>query len=156
MTTAGEFCNRTVVIVRGQQGLLEAAQLMREHHVGSLVVVEEHDGARTPVGVITDRDVVMRLVHDPQKRLTDLRVDDLLSGEELVEVGEDEDLVDAVKRMRAYGVRRLPVVDAHGALAGLITFDDLVEFLSEQALDLATLLGRQRRREVQKIETTDS
>jgi CBS domain-containing protein len=146
MTTAGEFCNRTVVIARRAEPLLDALARMRDHQVGCVVVVEDDEVGVKPVGLLTDRDVVLRLVDAPELELQRLRVDDVVAGE-LVQAWESDDLIDAIKRMRAYGVRRLPVIDEGGRLAGIITFDDLVEFFSEQLLDLATLLGRERRHE---------
>ena len=50
----GEICNRTVVVVTSKTVLSEAAYLMREHHVGSLVIVEEGKSGRMPVGIVTE------------------------------------------------------------------------------------------------------
>ncbi|WP_235187646.1 CBS domain-containing protein [Methylobacter tundripaludum] len=61
----GEFCNREVVFATREMSLPEAAQLMREYHVGDLVVVDEIDGKRMPVGIVTDRDMVSRLSLNP-------------------------------------------------------------------------------------------
>jgi CBS domain-containing protein len=65
----------------------------------------------------------------------------------VVTARDDEELADALRRMRSSGVRRLPIVDADGGLAGFIAFDDLVDWLSEGASDLALLLTRERSRE---------
>ena len=53
----GEICNRDVVVVQRNESALEAAKLMRHHHVGDVVVVEERGGLRVPVGLVTDRDL---------------------------------------------------------------------------------------------------
>lgn len=148
MVTAGEFCNRTVYIARAGDSLLEAAQRMRDEHVGSLVVVEDVEGGRRPVGMITDRDLLVRVLSDDPARLGSARVGDVMTRDP-IRAWEDDSLLDVLKRMRSYGIRRIPVVDASELLAGIITFDDLVEQVADEVRDLATLIGRERRLEAQ-------
>ncbi len=57
----GEYCNRKVVSTDRDRSIREAAKLMRNHHVGDLVVVESYEGERIPVGILTDRDLVMEV-----------------------------------------------------------------------------------------------
>jgi Mg/Co/Ni transporter MgtE len=64
---------------------------------------------------------------------------------------EDEDLADVLKRMRSYGIRRIPVVDRNGVLQGIVTLDDVLEFLQEQVADMSILLSRERQQEAPKI-----
>lgn len=148
MVTAGEFCNRTVYIARAADSLLGAAKRMHDEHVGSLVVVEDVDGGRRPIGIITDRDILVRVLSTKHEHLGAMSVGDVMS-KELVRAWEDESLVDVLKRMRSYGIRRVPVVDPDDMLAGIVTFDDLVEQVADELHDLATLIGRERRREAQ-------
>lgn len=143
----GELCNREVVVVGRDVTVLEAAKLMRRYHVGDLVVIDERGGERIPTGIVTDRDVVIEVVAeevDP-KRVT---VADVM-GAELATVGEDEDAIEVMGRMRAHGVRRMPVVNARGGLEGIITVDDLIDLFSEQMQDLAALIRREQLREKQ-------
>lgn len=145
MPTAGELCNRTVVIAKRYETVRVAAQRMLDRHVGSVVVVDEVDGRRVPVGIVTDRDIVLAVVaagRDPNGTL----VEDVMSTD-LVKAWEDDDAADAFKRMRSYGVRRLPVVNDDDGLEGIVAFDDVLEFLAEQIADMATLLSREQRRE---------
>lgn len=145
MPTAGELCNRTVVIAKRNETVRVAAQRMLDRHVGSVVVVDEVDGRRVPVGIVTDRDIVLAVVaagRDPNGTL----VEDVMSTD-LVKAWEDDDAADAFKRMRSYGVRRLPVVNDDDGLEGIVAFDDVLEFLAEQIADMATLLSREQRRE---------
>ena len=58
----GEICNREVVLTEKTLSVVDAAQLMRKHHVGDLVVVEERDGRKHPAGIVTDRDIVVEVV----------------------------------------------------------------------------------------------
>jgi CBS domain-containing protein len=143
--TVGESCNREVVITKPDALLVDAARLMKLHHVGDVVVVEEQDGRRLPVGILTDRDVALAVV-DRLVRLPYLRVAEVMSRD-LVTSVEDESLSDAVKKMQSHGVRRLPVVNAAGGLEGIMTFDDVIELLSEEVTDLAKLVVREQKRE---------
>lgn len=141
----GEACNREVVITWGDAPLLEAARLMREHHVGDIVIVEERAGERRPVGIVTDRDLVVEVLAadlDPSS----LKVSDVLTAE-LVTAREEESLEDVVKRMRLHGVRRLPVVNRAGGLEGILALDDVLDLLAETLQDLASLVGKEQRRE---------
>jgi len=145
--TVGDVCKREVLITQPGASVLEAATLMKAHHVGDLVVVHGSDSRRQPVGIITDRDIALALVDWPH-RLAQLAVSDVMSAN-LIAAREYENLYDALKKMRSYGVRRLPVISATGELAGIVTFDDLVELLSEELSDLASLIAREGERERQ-------
>lgn len=146
MPTAGEFCNRRVVIARPGEPVMDAARRMRDEHVGCVVVVDEADGESVPVGVLTDRDLVVGALARTDRHVDTITVDDVMTRD-IVTAREGDDLADTWKRMRSFGIRRIPVVDLSGALAGLITFDDLVDWLSEEVGDLAQLLAGQRKRE---------
>lgn len=150
MATAGEFCNREVVFARPGEGLGDAAARMLEQRVGCVVVVDEDErGKRTPVGMLTDRDLVVGALAHDDRHLHSLAVRDVMTTE-VVTARESEAIEDVFKRMRSFGIRRIPIVDEEGTLAGLVTFDDWVEFLSEQVQDLATLLERERKHEAER------
>jgi CBS domain-containing protein len=141
----GEICNREVVVTGKALSVVDAAQLMRTHHVGDLVVVEEQGGCRRPVGIVTDRDIVVEVVAagvNPEA----LTVGDIM-GPEVATVREGEGLFDALRFMREKGVRRMPVVDRDGGLIGILTLDDLLELLAEEMTELAKLVSRERHRE---------
>jgi len=143
--SVGEICNRDVAVVKEGESALDAALLMRRFHVGDLVVVEEEGGQRIPVGILTDRDIVIEAVAEDVNS-KDLRVGDIMSSD-LMTVNEDEDVIDTVKMMRAKGIRRVPVVDRAGVLVGIVTVDDLIELLAEVLDDLTTLIRREQARE---------
>lgn len=145
MTTAGEICNRDVVHAHRDTPVAEAARLMREHHVGDLVVLDGREGEQTPVGIVTDRDLVVEVLA-AGVRPEDLTVGDVMS-DDLVTAREEDGLLDLIRRMRAKGVRRVPVVDRAGALVGILAVDDLIELLAEQVTDLAKLIAREQTRE---------
>ncbi len=141
----GEICNRDVVFTVKSSTVQEAAQLMRQHHVGSLVVVDEGSEPPVPVGLVTDRDLVVELVAEnvPVDRVS---IGDVMSDTE-ESAREDEGEWDVLRRMRQKGVRRMPIVNTDGALAGIVTMDDAVDLLAEELSDLAKLMGRERQRE---------
>ena len=100
-----------------------------------------------PVDIITDRDIALALVDWPE-RLAQLTVADVMSAD-LVTAQEGENLYDTLKKMQSYGIRRLPVIGVPGGLEGIVTFDDIIELLSEELTDLAKLVAREQKRERQ-------
>ena len=143
--TAGEYCNREVIIVEPAISVTEAAVLMRRHHVGDLVVVEKAGGQARPVGIITDRDTVIEVVAqkiDPDS----LTVNDIMSTDP-VSVVEATSLLDTLDLMKQHGIRRMLVVDDSGSLQGLLTADDAIELIAEQLSDLIQLVNREVTRE---------
>jgi CBS domain-containing protein len=138
---AGEICNQEVVVCDGAATVLEAAVLMREHHVGDVVVVEDRPFGQVPIGILTDRDVAVGVV---AKRLDpgSIRVAEVLVGE-LVTAQRDDDLLSVLEKMRVHGIRRLPVVDERGHLLGIVTFDDVVDLLAQVTDSLAAVAGTQ-------------
>lgn len=141
----GEICNREVVIAEKALSVVDAAQLMRKHHVGDLVVVEKKAGRRHPVGIVTDRDIVVEVVA-AEVNPDALKVGDIM-GPEVATVGEGEGLFEALRHMRDKGVRRMPVVDRDGGLVGILTLDDLLSLLAEEMTELAKLVSHERQRE---------
>jgi CBS domain-containing protein len=101
--------------------LAAAAMVMWRHDCGVVPVVKE-DGHQV-VGVITDRDVCMA-VATRHRRAEEIRVDEVMSGK-LFRVTPDDDLKTALATMRRERVRRLPVVNAHGRLEGLVSLTDI-------------------------------
>lgn len=143
--TAGELCSRTVVFAERDMGLVAAARLMRDHHVGALVVVDQANGKRVPVGVLTDRDIAVAVVAKEVDART-LRVGEVMSGEPIT-VREQDSMLDALRLMRARGVRRVPVTDAQGALVGILAADDVLEGIADELGDLARAIASGRAHE---------
>ena len=142
---AGELCNREVVVVYRNTPLIEAARLMREHHVGSLVVVADRLSERVPIGILTDRDIVVAVVAKELDPRT-LTVGEVMTGE-LLMIREQDGITDVLRLMREKGVRRVPVLTHSGALAGILTLDDLLELAAEELGDFARTISRERVRE---------
>ena len=143
--TAGEYCNREVIIVEPTISVTEAAALMRRHHVGDLVVVEKEGEEARPIGIITDRDIVIEVVAqkiDPDS----LTVKDIMSTDP-VRVAETVSLLDTLELMKQRGVRRVLVIADSGGLQGLLSADDAIELIAEQLNDLTQLVDREITRE---------
>jgi CBS domain-containing protein len=142
---AGEICNREVVVAYRDTSLSAAARLMREHHVGSLIVVVERAKERVPVGILTDRDIVVAVVAKELDART-LKVGEVMSSG-VFAVREQDGLAEVLRAMREHGVRRVPVVTHSGALAGLLTIDDLLELVADELGDFVRTISRERVRE---------
>lgn len=146
MASIGEICNRDVVAVTRETTAAAAAQLMRQHHIGALVVCEQMNGKhRMPVGIVTDRDIVVEVVA-PELRADTITVGDIMR-EELVTMRESEGVVPTLEVMRFKGVRRLPIVGADGQLVGIVSVDDLLGVLAEELGDIAKLVAREQAQE---------
>jgi CBS domain-containing protein len=142
------YCNRDVICSTRNTTVLEAASLMRRHHVGDIIIVDEDGDRRWAIGIVTDRDIVVEVVAtglDPRLvKLSDLML------EPLTIVEQHADVAQTIRTMAQKGVRRMPVVDAQGALLGIVTLDDLLAHLARPLADLSELAGQTRQREMQK------
>lgn len=146
MPTIGQICNRDVVVTTRERSVSDAAKLMRERHVGSVIVVETREGAQHPVGIVTDRDMVVEIIAldlDPR----DVTVGELM-GSELIVARENDDIRETLSVMRVNGIRRLPVLGEQGDLLGIVASDDLISVLAEDIAAIANMTQHQRSREV--------
>ena len=144
----GDYCNREVVVIDREESVTAAARIMREYHVGDVVIVSSQQGKKIPIGILTDRDIALEIVAkaaDPEM----VSAGDAMSYE-LTTVNDDDDLMHAIEIMRDKGIRRLPVVDLDEALVGILTVDDVLDLFSEVFIDIVHLVDRQRRREASK------
>ena len=141
--TVNALCNHNVATIERDAGVVEAAARMRAEHVGDLIVVEQRGTKRVPVGILTDRDIVVAVV---AKRVSpdDVAVGDAMSAEPLT-VNKDNGVEHALREMRRAGVRRAPVVDERGELVGVLSIDDVIDHLAVQLGHIADIvrLGQQ-------------
>ena len=142
-STIGQLCNRAVVTVGAGATIAEAATLMREHHVGALVVAEDVAGGPAPVGMLTDRDIVVEVVAAGLSPQT-IKVGEIVQRA-VFSVAEDEGSEDTIRLMAIKGVRRMPVVDSGGRLVGIVTLDDILRHLIGSLTALGDLAERERR-----------
>ena len=140
--TIGAMRTREVVTAGRETSTAEAARLMRNAHVGDVVVVDELDGRRIPRGIVTDRDIVVSVVAkglDPET----ISVGEIMAPG--LAVGRQRDgVAHSIDVMREKGIRRLPIVDSQGGLVGIVSIDDLFAFLAMEIASLAGVSGRER------------
>jgi CBS domain-containing protein len=141
----GQICTTETIYCERDETVQGAALLMRKHHVGDLVVIDQPDGERVPIGIVTDRDIVVSVIAlglDPGSLLvSDIMSDDLLTCHEA------DDVYETIERMRLRAIRRVPVVNALGGLTGIVSVDDLLEFLAEEMSELARIGPHQQSQE---------
>jgi len=134
------FCVLDVACCTPRTTVLEAAHLMHRHHIGDLVVVEDEETKQSPLGIITDRDIVIEVLArglDPSTTLVGS-----ISRSPMVVAQEDEDSHFTLERMRDHGVRRMPVIGRHGRLVGIVTLDDLWKRLAIEVNLLVEVVSR--------------
>lgn len=132
------FCRKHLAVIDPGATVLAAATRMREHHVGAVVVVA--DGR--PVGILTDRDIVLRVIAQRQDPET-TPVGTVMSGD-LVCARIDDRIDDALARIREGGVRRLPVLGPEGELAGMLSLDDLIVLFGAEMGEVLTAIRSNR------------
>ena len=141
----GQICTIDTIFCERDETIQGAALLMRKNHVGDLVVIDQPNGERVPVGILTDRDIVVSVIAlglDPASLLVgDVMSDDLLT------CSEADDVYETIERMRLRAIRRVPVVNAAGGLTGIVSVDDLLEFLAEEMGELARIGPHQQSHE---------
>jgi CBS domain-containing protein len=143
--TVRDLAAHEVVTVIPSATLAECAQIMRDQHVGSVVVIDDQAKRDDPRGIVTDRDIVIEAVAlglDPAT----LTAGDVMTTP-LATVTDRDDILDALARMREHGVRRLPVLDDAGHLSGIVTVDNLLEALAEQLDAVVRVIKTEQSRE---------
>ena len=143
--SVGDICNREVVIIGKDAEIRDAARLMRDHHIGALVVTEARKGVETPIGILTDRDLVIEVIAKGVV-LESVLVGDVMSFD-LQTAHEADGIWDTLQRMRIKGIRRIPVVNDQGGLEGILALDDLLELLSDELSQISQLISREQRLE---------
>lgn len=131
------ICNKSVVTVSRDATVLEAANLMRSKHIGCVVIVQDS----RPVGILTDRDIVLEVVANAKKP-AETAVREIMTTN-LTTINVNYDVLDAARLMRSRGVRRLPLVDEHRRLIGIITMDDVLTALGAEIGDLAAAVQKE-------------
>ena len=140
-----DVCILDVVCCTPEITLAEAARLMRKRHSGDLIVVDNADEDREPVGVLTDRDIVVEGLAQGRD-VNQTKVREIMS-KQLVVASASEDLPVAIDRMRTHGVRRIPVLDDERRVIGVVALDDVIRVHAEQAAAILEVVNKQQARE---------
>ena len=140
-----DICTLNIAACGRTTSIFEAACMMRQHHTGDLIVVDDPSGDRTPAGIVTDRDIVLEaLANEVDTGRTPVSA---IMSSRLVIASADEDVLDAMERMRLHGVRRLPVIDHAGRLVGIVTLDDILTLQAGHFATLAAIVSKEINRE---------
>lgn len=131
-----ECCSTDAVFCDPETPVTDVAALMRKHHVGAVVVAEQREQGTVPVGIVTDRDIVMETIA-LQVDVTVFTAGDLMTSP-VVTAREDEGLIETLRHMRDRKVRRMPVVTHTGTLYGVVSADDIINLL---AMELSLVTG---------------
>ena len=141
----GQHCKHRAVCIHSAADIVEAARMMRDEHVGFLIVYERGDDIRKPIGVLTDRDIVLEvLAKDVEPHA--VTVEDAMTHQPLV-ARESDELAEALQAMRMAGIRRVPVVDGRGALAGIFALDDGIDLITGLLCDISGSIKSEQRQE---------
>lgn len=144
-TQLKDFATAVVAVVEPETTALVVAQLMRKHHIGALVVVAAGEKNR-PIGIVTDRDLVLELMAEGLDPAI-FTAGDIMSVD-LVMASPDMDAMDAVQMMRTNRLRRLVIADTAGQLVGIVTMEDVLELLTRELANLVAGLAGARDREI--------
>ncbi len=134
-----KICSRNVDRSEPGETVRVAAGRMRQRGVGSLVVVDE---IGLPIGIVTDRDLAMRVVAEALDPGTTTVREVMTEGVQTVT--EECSVEEAVERMERFGIRRLAVRDANGLLVGLLSIDDVLNHFAGEVVTLGRLIDAQR------------
>lgn len=141
---AKDICRSDVVTADEHTSLYEVSRLMRQYHIGDVVITRSGNSGQAPIGMITDRDIVVRGI------ACDVALDEVaagdLSAQDLVTVRPEADIFEIVSTMNAHAVRRVVVGNDAGYI-GIITFDDILWALSLLVSNLSAVTERQIQRE---------
>lgn len=129
-----ECCITDVACCEENTSIPEVAALMRQHHVGDVVVIENQNGNRVPVGIVTDRDIVIETVAQ-QVDVNVFTAGDLMSTP-IATVRESDGIIETLRVMRSNKVRRVVLLTENGSLFGMVSVDDLIHLM---AIELSML-----------------
>ena len=141
----GSVCNRDVIVAWPDCSIQEAVKMMREYNVGDLIIAKSRNTECIPIGILTDRDIVVEvLAEDVPLEAVDIK--DIMSSN-LMTANENEELFNVIKLMRKKGIRRVPVINDQGVLVGIFAMENMLEIIAESMRDLVTLVHNENTHE---------
>ncbi|MEJ7553358.1 MAG: CBS domain-containing protein [Aquificaceae bacterium] len=132
------FARKEVITLKPDNTVYDAVRLMKEKNVGSVVIVDDEN---KPIGIITDRDVVVRVVYNELDVKNTLLEKVMTRG--LSVLDENMGLFEALRFMKDEGVRRYPVVDSEGKLTGFFSLDDVLFLLGKELAAVADIIAKE-------------
>lgn len=144
-TQLRDFATSVVAVVEPETTALQVAKLMRTHHVGALVVVDAQEKSK-PLGIVTDRDLVLELMAEGLDPAV-FTAGDIMSLS-LVLARPDMDVIEAAELMKTHRLRRLVIADDAGQLVGIVTMEDVLELLMRELSGIVLAMAGAREREM--------
>jgi len=132
---------KKVVVISAESTLIEAAKLMKQKNVGCLVVIKDKKQDSAPVGMLTDRDIVIKCLAD-KKDASSTRVKDIMS-ENLLTIKKDQGIKEMMTLLAQEGVRRAPVVDENNKVCGLVAMDDMLTLIANELNSIKNVIEKQ-------------
>jgi CBS domain-containing protein len=136
-----DLCTRKTIVIREEKSAYDAAKLMKQYNVGCLVVVKSQDDHNIPVGMITDRDIVIKAMLKERDPHT-ITVREIMSTPALT-VAESTSIIDALMKMRYNSIRRVPVVNPKGQLVGILSLDDILDSISKELNEITQIFRKE-------------
>lgn len=125
--------------------LWEAAQMMKDHQIGDVVVMERAGGQSRPLGMITDRDIALCL--SERVNMMNLKVMDVMTRS-IVTASIHDDIFRLIHTMKEAGITRLPLMDEAGNIAGVVTAKNILEILVNCFFDVTQISEQQKQNEL--------
>jgi CBS domain-containing protein len=141
--SVGKICHRDVDLADTQESVWKAAERMLQRNVGTLVIL---DSREQPLGIITDRDLVTRVMAANKNPHT-TTVGEIMTIDPAT-IRENTSIEVALGRMQGGVCRRMLVVDEDGRLVGVLSLDDVMLLLGEEMSEIVRLLERETPRAV--------
>jgi CBS domain-containing protein len=136
-----DICGRQVVTATKDASVNEVAKLMKKHNVGNVVIIDNQVTTNKPIGILTDRDITMKIVaEDVDAR--QISAGDIMT-ENLLLLHGNQSINEAIDMMCAKGVRRAPISDDTHKIIGIASIDDLFILLAEEMGSLSKLIRKQ-------------
>ncbi len=138
-----EICNKEVCTINKNESIKQAAKIMKEKNIGSLVILDDaKESQQCPVGILTDRDIAIKAVADKEQDLNDITISEIMCTDVLI-IQDDQNLSEVINEMKKQKVRRAPVVSKDGKLCGIVSLDDLLIFMAQGLSELTDLIEGQ-------------
>lgn len=148
-----DLCSFKVVSARGSDSIAFAASLMKRNHVGTILITDETDKRNMPLGIVTDRDLVLRALAENKNLQTKLSE---VMSKEMISVRWDDGVREVIEKMRTSGVRRVIVQNSDGKVCGIVSADDLVQLLGDELNLIGDLLRKQNLNEENIYQSTNA
>lgn len=146
-TLLKDFATAIVAVVEAETTATITAQLMRKHHVGALVIVDSEEKSKA-IGIVSDRDIVVQLIAEELDPSV-LTAGDIMS-DQLITASGEMDVMDVINLMNTHHVRRIIVTDSADRLIGIVTMEDILEFLAQEFATFAQVMTGMREHEFHK------